>query len=201
MTEGQSSHQDHIQIARRELMDSKVWSFSAVGQDRPGIVAALSRLLFDHNCNLSDSSMTILAGQFAIVTILETGEQTDSDKLLKAISDLGEKWHLQINAGPIEDEQTTRDQECGDEFLVSVYGADQAGITWKISELIASEGYNVTDLSTKKIEGSAPVYILLLEVEARPGAKNSADLDSALQALGDELSCSVSLKPIESTAL
>ena len=77
-------------------MSSNVWSFSAVGQDRPGIVAALSKVLYEHDCNLSDSSMTILAGQFAVVLILETGAKTDSQALSEAIEKLGTDWHLQV---------------------------------------------------------------------------------------------------------
>jgi glycine cleavage system transcriptional repressor len=181
-------------------LSSNVWSFSAVGQDRPGIVAALSKVLYEHDCNLSDSSMTILAGQFAVVLILETGEKTDAEALSGAIEQLGNDWHLQVKAGPVEESEAAF-AGSGANLLVSVYGADQAGITWKVAEGIASNGYNVTDLSTRKIEGSAPVYILLLEIEAGPQAKSRDDLDTALQALGKELGCSVTLKEVESSEL
>lgn len=182
-------------------MSSQIWSFSAVGQDRPGIVAALSKVFYEHDCNLSDSSMTILAGQFAVVLILETGPKTEPSKLSQAIEDLGKEWHLQVKAGPVEEGAAVYDRSEGPTYLVSVYGADQAGITWKVSESIASYGYNVTDLSTKKIEGSAPVYILLLEVEPGDKARSASELNTALQALGRELGCSVTLKEVESSEL
>lgn len=181
-------------------MSSNVWSFSAVGQDRPGIVAALSKVLYEHDCNLSDSSMTILAGQFAVVLILETGAKTDSQALSEAIEKLGTDWHLQVSAGPVEEGETAF-AGSGATLLVSVYGADQAGITWKVAEGIAAKGYNVTDLSTRKIEGSAPVYILLLEIEAGPDARSREELESALQTLGKEMGCSVTLKEVESSEL
>ena len=181
-------------------MSSNVWSFSAVGQDRPGIVAALSKVLYEHDCNLSDSSMTILAGQFAVVQILETGEKTDPAALSAAIEQLGQDWHLQVKAGPVEDSEATFSGS-GATLLVSVYGADQAGITWKVAEGIAGHGYNVTDLSTRKIEGSAPVYILLLEIEAGPEARSRDELEAALKVLGKDLGCSVTLKEVESSEL
>lgn len=181
-------------------MSSNIWSFSAVGQDRPGIVAALSKVLYEHDCNLSDSSMTILAGQFAVVLILETGPKTEPEALSAAIDKLGEDWHLQVKAGPVEDFEEAFSGS-GASLLVSVYGADQAGITWKVAENIAKYGYNVTDLSTRKIEGSAPVYILLLEIEVGPEAKSRTELDGALQKLGKELGCSVTLKEVESSEL
>jgi glycine cleavage system transcriptional repressor len=182
-------------------LSSEIWSFSAVGQDRPGIVAALSKLLYEHDCNLSDSSMTILAGQFAIVLILETGQKTDPEALAQAIDGLGREWHLQVKAGPLEAGTPDDTEHPGASLLVSVYGADQAGLTWKVADCIAAHKYNVTDLSTKKIEGSAPVYILLLEIESGPEAIAPSKLESALQSLGKELGCSVTVKPVEASEL
>lgn len=182
-------------------MSSEIWSFSAVGQDRPGIVAALSKVLYDNDCNLSDSSMTILAGQFAVVLILETGPKTDSEALAKAIENLGREWHLQVKAGPLE-QQAVEDSGYGRAtHLVSVYGADQIGLTWKVARAIAEHGYNVSDLTTKKIEGSTPVYILLLEIEGNTDAVPVERLTSKLQELGKELGCSVTVKPVESSDL
>ena len=42
---------------------------SAIGKDRPGIVADLAELIFEHGCNLEDSSMTILGGEFAVLLL------------------------------------------------------------------------------------------------------------------------------------
>ncbi|MBM3890900.1 MAG: glycine cleavage system protein R, partial [Verrucomicrobia bacterium] len=38
---------------------------SAVGQDRPGIVDRISEFILDHDCNIEDSRMAILGGEFA----------------------------------------------------------------------------------------------------------------------------------------
>lgn len=182
-------------------MSSEIWSFSAVGQDRPGIVAALSKVLYDNDCNLSDSSMTILAGQFAVVLILETGPQTNPGALAEAIDKLGQEWHLQVKAGPIEQQAVEGSGYGGATHLVSVYGADQTGLTWKVARAIADHGYNVSDLTTKKIEGSAPVYILLLEIEGNAEAVPIGELTTKLQDLGKTLGCSVTVKPVESSDL
>lgn len=182
-------------------LSSEIWSFSAVGQDRPGIVAALSKVLYEHDCNLSDSSMTILAGQFAVVLILETGAKTDTMALAEAIDKLGKDWHLQVKAGPVEKSAIESESYSGTTYLVSVYGADQAGLTWKVAQAIAENGYNVSDLTTKKIEGSAPVYILILEIEGNEKAIPIDGLTKKLQDLGKQLGCSVTIKPVESSDL
>src|SRR6266481_3460631 len=43
---------------------------TAVGADRPGIVAAVSRVLYDIGGNIEDSRMAILGGHFAMVLIV-----------------------------------------------------------------------------------------------------------------------------------
>ena len=43
---------------------------TAVGKDRPGIVAGVTEVLFDLGGNIEDSSMTILAGEFAMILIV-----------------------------------------------------------------------------------------------------------------------------------
>lgn len=178
-----------------------IWSFSAVGKDRPGIVAALSNVFYQQGCNLLDSSMTKLADQFAVVMILETSERTQPDELRGALDKLGTEWGLQVAAGPVEHSADQASQATGEPQLVSVYGADQAGITWKVAEVIARHKWNVTDLSTKQIPGSAPVYILLLEIVPTQGSAPLADLKKDLQQLGTDLGCSVSLKDVESANL
>lgn len=178
-----------------------IWSFSAVGKDRPGIVAALSSVFYKQGCNLLDSSMTILADQFAVVMILETSERTNPEELHQALDALGQEWGLQVAAGPVEHSASQESQATGDPQLVSVYGADQAGITWKVAEVIARHRWNVTDLSTKQIAGSAPVYILLLEVVPTQGSGPLAELKQELMQLGSDLGCSVTLKDVESANL
>lgn len=178
-----------------------IWSFSAVGKDRPGIVAALAQVFFQQGCNLLDSSMTILADQFAVVMLLETSEKTQPEELRQTLDRVGQDWGLQVVAGPVETGGAEESEPTGEPQLVSVYGADQAGITWKVAEIIARHRWNVTDLSTKQIPGAAPVYILLLEVVPTRGSAPLNELKSELVSLGAELGCSVTLKDVESSNL
>ena len=42
------------------------FAISIFGRDRPGIVAAVTRVLADAGCNLEDTSMTILRGKVMV---------------------------------------------------------------------------------------------------------------------------------------
>ena len=54
----------------------KQWfALSAIGRDRPGIVADLAELIYECDCNLEDSSMTMLGGEFAVLLLLSSQAQ------------------------------------------------------------------------------------------------------------------------------
>src|SRR5437899_3294602 len=62
----------------------KQWfALSAIGRDRPGIVADLAELIYECDCNLEDSSMTILGSEFAVLLLL-TGEAAGVEQQLSA---------------------------------------------------------------------------------------------------------------------
>ena len=48
----------------------RYYALSAIGQDRPGIVADVAGLIFECGGNLEDSSMAILGNQFALLILL-----------------------------------------------------------------------------------------------------------------------------------
>ena len=43
---------------------------TAIGADRPGIVAAVTGVLTDHGGNIEDSTMSILGGHFAMMLVV-----------------------------------------------------------------------------------------------------------------------------------
>ena len=59
------------------------FAMSAIGRDRPGIVADLAELIYECDCNLEDSSMTVLGSEFAVLLLL-TGEGADIAPRLSA---------------------------------------------------------------------------------------------------------------------
>lgn len=182
-------------------LSKAIWSFSAVGKDRPGIVAALSKVFYQQQCNLLDSSMTKLADQFAIVMLLETSPNTKESELRATLKTLGNEWGLLVAVGPISQELPDSSVASGKPILVSVYGADQAGIMASITQAIASHKWSVTDLSTKQITGATPVYILLLEIVPDHSSSPVDTLKQELLARGRKLDCSVTIKDVESPNL
>ena len=49
---------------------NKYLVISALGKDRPGIVNLLSQAILEAGCNIQDSRMTVLGGEFALMLLV-----------------------------------------------------------------------------------------------------------------------------------
>lgn len=167
---------------------------TVIGNDRPGIVAAVTKVLFDHGCNLEDVSSTILRGHFSMVMIVKPGSGS-ADDLEGALAPVAEEFDLVISARPVAEAEL---EVAAPTHMVSVYGADKPGIVFRVATAMAEHGANVTDLTSRVIgPEDDPVYALMLEVSAPEGD----DLAGALEALKEELAVDVTVHPIEADIL
>lgn len=171
-----------------------VLAVTAIGADRPGIVARVTGVLLEHGGNLEDSSMTVLGGQFAVVLLVETATApaTLESALGTATSDLG----LVVSVRPVGAGAPRR---VAPTDVVSVYGADRPGIVHAVAAGLADRGCNVTDLVTRVLPGDAPVYVLQLEV-ALPAGIDPDDLVAALRRDAALAEVAVSVQPLDADA-
>ena len=136
---------------------------TALGADRPGIIARVTGVLLEHGGNLADSTMTILGGQFAIVLLVDTDADAMAleSGLESATADLG----LVVAVRPVGPGAAS----AAPTHMLSVYGADRPGIVHAVATALAERSVNVTDLTTRVLEGDAPVYAMVLEISLPDG--------------------------------
>jgi glycine cleavage system transcriptional repressor len=75
-----------------------------------------------------------------------------------------------------------------------VYGTDRPGIVHAVTEVLAAAGVNVTDLTTRVIDGERAVYAMMLEVSLPDGL--TADEVTRL-VLDDVAEVEVSIHPLD----
>lgn len=117
---------------------------SALGQDRPGIVDKLSGAILEDSCNITDSRMTVLGGEFAIMLMVE-GNWNTLTKLEDSIPQLEKSLGLTIIAKRTEDKPT------GDALLpygVEVVALDHPGIVHHLASFFSQRNINIEDLVT-----------------------------------------------------
>ena len=175
------------------------YAVSAVGADRPGIVAAVTGAFVEHGCNLEDTSMTILRGHFAMMLIVAAPADVTTEELEGALAGAAAAFDLVVAVRPIDDSVPVSPE--GDAWTVSVYGADQPGIVHRVTTTLASMGVNVVDLTTRVIGDDArPVYAMVLDVTV-PAGVDPAELRRQLTDLAKDLGVDCSLHPSEADIL
>ncbi|MEA2516912.1 MAG: glycine cleavage system transcriptional repressor [Actinomycetota bacterium] len=173
---------------------SNLVAVTVVGVDRPGIVATISKVLFELGCNLEDVSSTILRGHFSMMLLVHAPDNTAPEVLEGELSNAAGELGLVVTVRPVEE---TRAEVSAPSHMVSVYGADKPGIVAAVAEALAKAGANITDLTSRVIgDDSAPVYAVMLEVSFPEGSNPDAVL-----ALHDELDVEVSVHPVEADVL
>lgn len=143
---------------------------TAVGEDRPGIIAALSREIYELGGNIEDSSMTILKGDFAMILTVQFPKTLDWEELAGRLKRVEENCGLLTSHRLMPELESRREREGEtNSYIISVYGADKPGILYGVSDHLARHSINITDLRTNTLarEG-VPVYVMILEVDVPP---------------------------------
>ncbi|MBF0463311.1 MAG: amino acid-binding protein [Magnetococcales bacterium] len=140
---------------------------TVTGRDRPGIVARTTQVLFETGCNIADSSMTRLGGEFTVMLILHLPPALSLATLTEHFQVLAAGMDLVIQVRPLSSEDATA--ICSSTAMtatISVLGADQPGIVFRVTQLLAQMECNIVDLYTHVL-GTAdkPVYAMVIEVE------------------------------------
>lgn len=164
---------------------------TAIGADRPGIVAAVAEVLRDRGGNLEDSAMTVLGGQFAIVLLVAADDEPD--ELQAALVGATAALHLTVNVTEVEAHHTSP----APSHVLSVYGSDRPGLLAAVTRLLADLDVNVTDVDTRLLSPEdEPVYAMVLELTLPAGLEAEA-LDARLAELDPELGLDHTLRPLD----
>ena len=177
------------------------WIVTALGQDRPGIVAGVTEVLYKLGCNLEDSAMTRLEREFTIMLIFSASPKVTEAKLTQAFAAVAKKLKLAIHTKPLTARETAAPSKTGVPFVISMYGADRAGIVFQVAQALAKARVNITDVHTHRSASGGPsLYAMLLEVEA-PAKTTDLSLTAQLASLAKKLGVELSVRPSEAAVL
>jgi len=177
---------------------SKNVVLTGVGHDRVGIVAELAEILFEMGCNLLDSSMTLLRGEFAIILMIQQPDDQSLEALKKMISEAENRLGLTIHVRELSEGEADEVEDAGDPYIISVYGADKPGIVSGITRVLADLGANVTDVETKHTgeRDGATVFLMVLEVTL-PEKVSESKLRSTLDEASKRLNVNLSVQSLD----
>ena len=166
---------------------SKKFLLTAFSKDRPGIVADISQVIFENGYNMEDSSMTYLAGEFAILLLLSAPSSADEEEVVEKLSIECRRLEREKNitayirpaTGDVAEPQSGVAVK-----TISVEGLDQADSNINIRTLSSEV--------TLSPQSGALLYEMTIEVEIPPDY-SLQDLEDGLARIGDQLKVDVSL--------
>lgn len=174
------------------------YAVTAIGQDRPGIVAAISRALLGLEGNIEDSRMAILGGHFAVMLLVRVPGSASQEALAEALGNVRKELELEAITLNAVDEVAGRAPEAT--HVLTVYGADHPGIVHAVSSALAELGVNIADLQTR-VAGTSerPVYVMMLEVTL--GGTEPDAVEARLREVAEREAVEISLRALAAEAL
>jgi glycine cleavage system transcriptional repressor len=166
---------------------------SSIGTDKPGIVNELAKACSTNQCNIIDSRMTVLGGEFAVIMMV-SGENDAIAKLEAALPSLSDSLGLTTTIKHTQQ----RDSEPAMSYSVDVVALDNPGIVHEIAQYFSSQQINIDDLQTGTY--SAPhtgTQMFNLAMTIRLAADTRiASLRDEFMDFCDELNLDASIEPL-----
>ena len=163
---------------------------SAIGRDRPGIVADVSEVIFECGGNIEDSNMGRLRSHFALLVLFSAGKEGVDQKLSARLKRIEQEKHLTVFYSPIsfeEAQEAAREGVC--RYRLTTSGIDHSGIVYRVSRFLADRGINMIDARTQHIrsaESGTPLFEMDIAVDV-PNSLSEQRLRDDLHLLANEL--------------
>jgi len=161
-----------------------------IGDDRPGLVEALAKVISEQGGNWLESRLSQLDRKFAgIISISLPSERSDAlEKSLKSLADHG----LSVRLTKVQGGGTKAETKI---IKLSILGADRPGIVREISSELARNHFNVSDMHSNVI--SAPMSAeALFEAQVDVQVPKNSDLNelsSRLDQIADDMALDINI--------
>lgn len=168
---------------------------SALGSDRPGIVDEFSEFILQRGCNIEDSRMSVLGGEFAFV-VLVSGNPDGIARVKSEIEGLAGKSCLLVVA-----KETTRTPVTAEvnrvPYQLAGTGMDHPGVVHRFSHLLHEREINIVTMDTHSYNApvsGTPLFHFEMMIEV-PVSLTVSTLRQELTSLADEENMDVQIQP------
>ena len=167
---------------------------TAIGRNRPGIVAAITGVLLENGCNIEDSQMSQLGPNFACMLMVRMPEGLVAPQLdgRFEVDGVVKELGMQVHLSPLLPEEAHDTRSDYPKYLIRVHGADRKGIVHQLTQQLAEKSVNITKLHTEVIHAEPPVYVMTIEVEIPPFV-DADQLGKDLKGIGETIGVEVSM--------
>lgn len=167
---------------------------TAFGKDRVGIVADVTSLLYEYDCNLEDTTMNMLSDEFTLNLLFSSNKEGIEEVLLRDCRRLEQEKGVSAYVRQLP--QTEQMEKNGyRDCTLHIECLDQVGIVYKTSRFLAENSLNIVNLnsSSKPSPGSgAAIYSMDIQIQI-PQEVSMEQVEEGLGAMADELQVDIQI--------
>jgi glycine cleavage system transcriptional repressor len=182
------------------LARMRQFAVSAIGPDRPGLVASMTRCLTEGGLNVADAQMTILRGRFTMTLMATSDDSVDVAAVRSDLEATGRRVGLDVVAiNEVDEADAAALAPPAPTHVLTVHGVDRPGVIHAFSEALAVHEVNIADLHQRKLEsreGDDELAAMLVEV-ILPEGMTSGALDALLESTRREQGIEISIRPAD----
>lgn len=167
---------------------------TASGTDRVGIVDEVSAALLEAGCNIEESKMSVLGGEFALIALI-SGESGEVDRMLAGLAEFGSRVGLEFGGRRTGPHAPNPE---GLPYMIECVSLDTPGIVHSVTGLLHRRGVNVDELETETSGApftGAPLFHMRLRAIV-PVALHVSTLREELAELAVAQDLDITVRPI-----
>jgi glycine cleavage system transcriptional repressor len=167
---------------------------TAFGVDRVGFVADVTRILYENNCNLEDTSMNLLVDEFTVSLLFSSDVANIEDQLTRECRRLEMEKGISAFIRPLPARQDTHSLKYST-CTLHIEGQDQSGIVYKTSQFLTDNKLNILHLnSTAKPSPQSGTTLYNMDIQVIVPEEFSVErLEDGLTHVADELQVDISV--------
>ena len=182
------------------LATVRQFAVSAIGPDRPGLVASMTRCLTEGGLNVADAQMTILRGRFTMTLMATAQDGVDLAEVRADLESTGHRVGLDVVAITEIDEADLTSVAPSPTHVLTVHGVDRPGVIHAFSETLAVHEVNIIDLHQRVLdsrdEDAEELAAMLVEV-VLPAGMSADALDALLESTRREQGIEIVIRPAD----
>lgn len=167
---------------------------TAMGPDRIGIADDITNHILAQKCNIEESRMSVLGGEFAVILLLRGYEEVLLS-MMEELPSMGSSLNLKIEMKLTEPQQKS---QLSRPYLIESISLDNPGIVHAITSHLRSYQINVEDLETETTSApwtGAPMFIMKIRVTI-PSEVSVHDVKHDLLQIGNNQDLDIKIMPL-----
>jgi glycine cleavage system transcriptional repressor len=167
---------------------------SILGQDQPGIIATIGKVMVARQCNIENVSQTLLQNIFGALIIVSAPDGETPDQLKLALQDACENFNLFVHVDQYQTAPKDKPKWEVQPYIVTAIGPDRKGLVSEVSECLAKHDVNITNMQAIFKGGSKPLdNLMIFEVDV-PRHTVMNDLQTDLTGVSKKLLLEINIQ-------